>query len=96
MSQAGHRPGSIASSSSRRASVIAPAAADGTGRPAARSSSFSRLDHHPALARQAGFTIDRVRDRTGDFTPAHHPVPQIFAAVAGGSRNSWAPTAPRD
>lgn len=36
----GHQPGSIASSSSRCASVIAPVA-KGTGRSAARSSSFS-------------------------------------------------------
>nr|WP_241197008.1 hypothetical protein [Streptomyces sp. ADI95-17] len=49
MSHTGHHPGSIASSSSRRASVIAPAA-EGTGQPAARSSSFSRALRAAALA----------------------------------------------
>ncbi|MEV5205103.1 hypothetical protein [Streptomyces sp. NPDC053720] len=41
MSYTGHHPGSIASSSSCRARVVAPAA-DPTARPASRSSSFLR------------------------------------------------------
>ncbi|MGW1410113.1 hypothetical protein [Streptomyces sp. NPDC002403] len=49
MSHTGHHPGSAASSSSCRAWVIAPAD-EGAGRPAARSSSFSRALRAAALA----------------------------------------------
>ncbi|OKJ39171.1 MULTISPECIES: class I SAM-dependent methyltransferase [unclassified Streptomyces] len=38
------------------------------------------LDDYPSLTRQAGFTVDHVRDRTGDFTPTYHLIPQIFGA----------------
>lgn len=37
------------------------------------------LDDFPSLAREAGFTVDRVRDRTGDFAPTYQLIPQIFA-----------------
>lgn len=41
------------------------------------------LDDYPSLVRQAGFTIDRVRDRTNDFTPTYHLITEIFAARRG-------------